>query len=598
MHVARIRSAYTDKQGQRREYESRYLRRTYRDGGKVRHETLGNLSGLPETMIDSIEAVLKGTALVPAARAVTILRSLPHGHVAAVHAMAVKLGLPALLGPACGDRDLALALIVSRVVAPASKLSTLTWWDDTTLGADLGAAAATTGRIYAAMDWLEHRQDAIEAKLAARHLAPQANPSKMALFDLSSSWLEGRHCPLAARGYSRDAKKGKLQIEYGLLTDPEGRPVAVRVFPGNTGDPGAFTEIVTVVRDKFRLAKMVMVGDRGMITSARIQAMNQRGDGTQRPDADTYEWITALRAPAIRKLMADDGPLQLSLFDEQDLAEITSPDFPGERLIACRNPVLAADRARTREELLAATEKLLAPLLARVRAGRLRGAGEIGVEVGKVITRYKTGKHFEVTITDDSLAIERLAGPDRRRGCPGRVLRAAHPGPRARARRGRRGHRLQEPQIRGTGLPAHQIRRPGPAAGVPPAGRTRQGPRADLHARLLPDLAPAPRLGPADLHRPGPARAGQPGHPRPPLRDGAGQGLRPARRGRAPLPQLPRPARAPGHLDPQPGPVHRHPRHRTGPGRAHQRPAGSLRPDRRPDPADPEVARTPTRQKP
>jgi hypothetical protein len=407
MHVARIRSAYTDKQGQRREYESRYLRRTYRDGGKVRHETLGNLSGLPETMIDSIEAALKGTALVPAARAVTILRSLPHGHVAAVHAMAVKLGLPALLGPACADRDLALALVISRVVAPASKLSTLTWWDDTTLGADLGTAAATAGRIYAAMDWLEHRQDAIEAKLAARHLAPAANPSRMALFDLSSSWLEGRHCPLAARGYSRDGKKGKLQIEYGLLTDPEGRPVAVRVFPGNTGDPGAFTAIVEVVRDKFGLAKMVMVGDRGMITSARIQAMNQRDDGTARPDADTYEWVTALRAPAIRKLMADDGPLQLSLFDQQDLAEITSPDFPGERLIACRNPVLAADRARTREELLAATEKLLAPVIARVRAGRLQGAGEIGVEVGKVITRHKTGKHFTVTITDDSLAVTR-----------------------------------------------------------------------------------------------------------------------------------------------------------------------------------------------
>jgi hypothetical protein len=407
MHVARIRSAYTDKQGQRREYESRYLRRTYRDGGKVRHETLGNLSGLPETMIDSIEAVLKGTALVPADRAVTILRSLPHGHVAAVHAMAVKLGLPALLGPACGERDLALALVISRVVAPASKLSTLTWWADTTLGADLGAATVSAGRIYAAMDWLEHRQDAIEAKLARRHLAPDANPARMALFDLSSSWLEGRHCPLAARGYSRDGKKGKLQIEYGLLTDPAGRPVAVRVFPGNTGDPGAFTAIVEVVRDKFRLAKMVMVGDRGMITSARIQAMNQLDDGTARPDADTYEWITALRAPAIRKLMADDGPLQLSLFDEQDLAEITSPDFPGERLIACRNPVLAADRARTREDLLAATEKLLAPLIARVRAGRLQGAGQIGVEVGKVITRYKTGKHFAVTITDHSLAIER-----------------------------------------------------------------------------------------------------------------------------------------------------------------------------------------------
>ena len=405
MHVARIRSGYTDKQGQRREYESRYLRRTYRDGGKVRHETLGNLSGLPETMIDSIEAVLKGAALVPAARAVTILRSLPHGHVAAAHAMAVKLGLPALLGPACGDRDLALALIISRVVAPASKLSTLTWWDETTLGDGPGAATVTAGRIYATMDWLGHRQDAIEAKLARRHLAPAVNPSKMALFDLSSSWLEGRCCPLAARGYSRDGKKGKLQIEYGLLTDPEGRPVAVRVFPGNTGDPGAFTEIVDVVRKKFGLQEMVMVGDRGMITSARIQAMNQLDDGTARPDP--YEWITALRAPAIRKLMADDGPLQLSLFDQQDLAEITSEDFPGERLIACRNPVLAADRARTREELLAATEKLLAPLLARVQAGRLQGAGEIGVEVGKVITRYKTGKHFAVTITDTTLAVTR-----------------------------------------------------------------------------------------------------------------------------------------------------------------------------------------------
>ena len=408
MHVARIRSGYTDKRGQRREYESRYLRRTYRDGGKVRHETLANLSGLPEAMIDSIEAALKGTTLVPAAQAVTILRSLPHGHVAAVHAMAVKLGLPALLGPACPERDLALALIISRVVAPASKLSTLTWWDDTTLGADLGAAAASAGRIYAAMDWLEHQQDAIEAKLARRHLAPAANPSRMALFDLSSSWLEGRHCPLAARGYSRDGRKGKLQIEYGLLTDPAGRPVAVRVFPGNTGDPGAFTAIVDVVRKKFGLQEMVMAGDRGMITSARIQAMNQLEDGTARPDP--YGWITALRAPAIKKLMADDGPLQLSLFDEQDLAEITSPDFPGERLVACRNPVLAADRARTRDDLLAATEKLLAPLIARVRAGRLQGAGEIGVEVGKVITRYKTGKHFAVTITDHSLAVTRKQG--------------------------------------------------------------------------------------------------------------------------------------------------------------------------------------------
>jgi hypothetical protein len=406
MHVARIRSSHTDKQGRRREYESRYLRRTYRDGEKVKHETLANLSGLPEQAVDAIEAALKGTPLVPAGQAVTIGASVPHGHVAAVHAMAVKLGLPALLGPAGRQRDLALALIVSRVVAPASKLPTLAWWADTTLGADLGAAAPT-GEVYTAMDWLAGRQDAIEKRLAARHLGPEENPSRMALFDLSSSWLEGSHCPLAARGYSRDGKKGKLQVEYGLLTDPAGRPVAVRVFPGDTGDPAAFTEIVTVTRDKFKLGRLVMVGDRGMITSARIAALNQLEDGTPRQGEDAYGWITALRAPAIKKLMADDGPLQLSLFDEQNLAEITSPDFPGERLVACRNPVLAADRARTREELLAATEKLLAPIIARVRAGRLAGAGEIGLAAGKVISKYKTGKHFDITITDTALTVTR-----------------------------------------------------------------------------------------------------------------------------------------------------------------------------------------------
>jgi hypothetical protein len=405
MHVARIRGSHVDRQGRRRDYESRYLRRTYRDGGKVRHETLANLSGLPGQAVDAIEAALKGTPLVPAGQAVTIIASLPHGHVAAVHAMAGRLGLPALLGPSGRPRDLALALIVSRVVAPASKLSTVSWWADTTLGPDLGIAAAPADDVYAAMDWLVARQDAIEAKLAARHLAPEPNPGRMALFDLSSSWLEGTRCPLAARGYSRDGKKGKLQIEYGLLTDPAGRPVAVRVLPGNTGDPAAFTGIADVMRDKFGLAGMVMVGDRGMITSARIAALNQQEDGTARPDP--YGWITALRAPAIKKLMADDGPLQMSLFDEQDLAEITSPDFPGERLVACRNPALAADRARKREDLLQATGKLLAPLIARVRAGRLTGAAAIGVEAGKVISKYKTGKHFTLTITDNSLVIER-----------------------------------------------------------------------------------------------------------------------------------------------------------------------------------------------
>jgi len=405
MHVARIRGSHVDRQGRRRDYESRYLRRTYRDGGKVRHETLANLSGLPEQAVDAIEAALKGTPLVPAGQAVTITGSLPHGHVAAVYAMARTLGLPALLGPAGHQRDLALALVISRVARPGSKLSTASWWAGTTLGADLGVAGASTDDIYAAMDWLGGRQDAIEAELARRHLAPEPNPARMALFDLSSSWLEGTRCPLAARGYSRDGKKGKLQIEYGLLTDPAGRPVAVRVLPGNTGDPAAFTAITDVMRDKFGLAQMVMVGDRGMITSARIAALNQAGDGTGHPDP--YGWITALRAPAIRKLMADDGPLQLSLFDEQDLAEITSPDFPGERLIACRNPALAADRARKREDLLHATEKLLAPIAARVRAGKLAGAGPIGVEVGKVISKYKTGKHFDLTITDGSLVIGR-----------------------------------------------------------------------------------------------------------------------------------------------------------------------------------------------
>jgi hypothetical protein len=406
VHVVRVRkTGYVDKQVRKRDYSSAYLRRTYREAGTVKNETVANISALPDHVIDLIDAGLKGQQLVPAAGAVTITGSLPHGHVAAVHAMAARLGLPALLGPAGRQRDLALALVISRVARPGSKLSTLAWWADVTLGADLGVAAASTDDIYAAMDWLEGRQDAIEAELARRHLAPEPNPARMALFDLSSSWLEGTRCPLAARGYSRDGKKGTLQIEYGLLTDPSGRPVAVRVFPGNTGDPGAFTEIVTVVREKFGLAKMVMVGDRGMITSARIAALNKAADGTARPDP--YGWITALRAPAIRKLMADDGPLQLSLFDEQDLAEITSEDFPGERLIACRNPVLAADRARKREDLLAATEKLLAPVIARVRAGRLAGAAAIGVEVGKVISKYKTGKHFALTITDNSLVIER-----------------------------------------------------------------------------------------------------------------------------------------------------------------------------------------------
>ena len=401
MHVVRIKSSHTDRQGRQRVYESRLLRHTYRDGGTVRNKTIANLSKLPDHVVDAVEAALKGEALAPAgaAPAVTVARSVPHGHVAAAWAMARKLGLPGLLGPAGPERDLALGMVISRVAHPGSKLSTIAWWQDVTLGTDLGIQHATTDDAYAAMDWLQARQELIEKKLARRHLAPEANPSRMALFDLSSSWLEGTHCPLGSRGYSRDGKKGKVQIEYGLLTDPDGRPVAIRVFEGNTGDPTAFAEIAGVVKSTFGLQKMVMVGDRGMITSARVEALREL-------DED-YAWITALRAPAIKKLMADDGPLQLSLFDQQDLAEITSGDFPGERLIACRNPALAEERARKREALLAATEKALAPLIARVAAGKLTGEAEIGKKAGEVINKYKMAKHLDVTITGTTLAVER-----------------------------------------------------------------------------------------------------------------------------------------------------------------------------------------------
>ncbi|MGO9040735.1 MAG: IS1634 family transposase, partial [Mycobacterium sp.] len=391
-----------DKAGNVRRYESVLVRRTYRDGKKVRHETLANLSKLPDDVIAAIEATLKGQTLVAAGSEFTITRSLPHGDVAAVAAMARQLGLPALLGPPCRSRDLVFALIISRVIKPASKLSTLSQWSDSTLGVDLDVTGASTDEIYAAMDWLAGRQDAIETKLAAQHLGPEVNPSRMALFDLTSAWMTGRCCELAACGYSRDGKKGLPQIEYGILTDPAGRPVAVRVFTGNTADPDAFTDIVEVVRTRFGLTRLVLVGDRGMITSARIDAIRELNDaGTD------FGWITALRAPQIAKLAADDGPLQMSLFDTQDLAEIAHPDYPGERLIACRNPALAAERARKRAALLAATDTALAAIAERVAAGRLTGAGAIGEAVGKIIDKYKMGKHFARTITDTSLTYRR-----------------------------------------------------------------------------------------------------------------------------------------------------------------------------------------------
>jgi hypothetical protein len=276
-----------------------------------------------------------------------------------------------------------------------AELSTLSWWADVTLGVDLGVADANPTEVYAAMDWLRGRQDVIETELARRHL-PEGG---MAMFDLSSSWMQGTQCALAARGYSRDGKKGKTQIEYGLLTDADARPVAIRVFAGNTADPTAFIEAVTVIRTKFGLQRLTMVGDRGMITSARIDALRENPD-------NQLSWITCLRAPDIAALAADE-PLQMSLFDTHDLAEITHPDYPGERLVACRNPALAELRAHKRQDLLTATEALLNKIVARVQAGTLTAADAIGVAAGKVIDKYKMAKHFTLHIEQTSFGYQR-----------------------------------------------------------------------------------------------------------------------------------------------------------------------------------------------
>ena len=397
------RRHYVGKDGVARDYQTHLLRRSWREDGKVRNETVANLSHLPSDLIEMIRGSLAGDSFVPAKAAATVTRSVPHGHVAAVWAQALGLGLPGLLGPAGRHRDLVMALVISRVVRPGSKLATASWWDDTTLGTDLGVAGASTDEVYAAMDWLLGRQDAVQATLAKRHLGPEANPSAMALFDLSSSWMEGSHCPLAKRGYSRDGKKNRTQIEYGLLTDPVGRPVAIKVFAGNTADPTAFIDAVKIVRDKFKLTQMVMVGDRGMITSARIDALRTDNTATK----TDLGWLTALRAPAIKALAAAGGPLQPTLFDQQNLAEISHPDYPGERLVACRNPFLATERARKRSELLAATETTLAPVAVAVSAGRLTGADQIGLKVGPLINKYKMAKHFDLTITDTTLTLSR-----------------------------------------------------------------------------------------------------------------------------------------------------------------------------------------------
>jgi hypothetical protein len=388
--VVTTRRHYKDKV-----YETVLLRRSYREGGKVKTETLANLSHLPPEAIEAVRASLAGKVLVEASEGFEVERSLPHGHVAAVCAMARELGLAKLLGPACAERDLALALVVARACQPASKLATTRWWASTTLGPDLGVEGASTDDVYAAMDWLFSRQGDIEVALARRHLAPGGR----VLYDLSSSWVEGSCCPLARRGYSRDGKTGKAQIEYGLTCDPEGRPVAVEVFAGNTADPAAFISAAQAVRERFGLTDVVMVGDRGMITSARIAALKEVGG---------LGWLTSLRAPSVAAL-ATSGALQMSLFDEVNLAEITHPDYPGERLVACRNPALATERARKREALLVATEADLGEVRSAVERERqpLRGRDKVALRVGRVINRHKMAKHFELAITDDSFSFSR-----------------------------------------------------------------------------------------------------------------------------------------------------------------------------------------------
>lgn len=378
------------------------LRESYRESGKVKTRTLRNLSDWPAERIDLLRAVLRGDKLVPAGEGVAIEQALPHGHVVAALQTARRIGLDRLL-PRQGPqrrRDLALALIIARLLEPAAKLATARALDPATAShslsavLDLGRVAAK--EIYGALDWLGRQQSRVEAALARRHLAT----GTLVLYDLSSTYLEGHCCPLAQYGYSRDHRHDKRQIVFGVLCDQEGCPVAVEVFAGNTADPSTLKGQIDKLKHRFRLGRVVLVGDRGMITQARLREdLIPAG----------LDWITALRAPAIQALAAAGGPLQLSLFDQRDLAEITSPDYPGERLVVCRNPLLAAERARKRNELLDATEAELGRIQQRVQRPRnpLHGAAAIGQAVGAVLGRRKMAKHFQLTITENELAFAR-----------------------------------------------------------------------------------------------------------------------------------------------------------------------------------------------
>ena len=389
MHVVTTR-----RQGKGKEYVAHLLRRSYREGGKVKKETLANLSHLPDDLVELIRRRLQGEQFLPAADAFELERSLPHGHVACVLAMAGRLGLARLLGRVPSkERDRALAMLCQRVLAPGSKLACTRQLSQSTLAEELDVVGADTDDLYAAMDWLVARQEAIEGRLARRHLAG----GSLVLYDVSSSYFEGRCCPLARRGYSRDRRRGSLQVVDGLLCDREGRPVAVDVFDGSVHDDKTLLAQVEKLRRRFGLGRIVLVVDRGMVTEANLDAIRDEG---------RIAWISALKAPAVKKL-AKRAVIQPSLFDELNLGEVASDDYPGERLVVCRNPLVAADRRRRREELLAATERELAPIKARVEAGRLHGKAEIGLAVGQVWNRFRVRKHFQLEIEDDRFAYRR-----------------------------------------------------------------------------------------------------------------------------------------------------------------------------------------------
>lgn len=392
MHVATTRRHYKGK-----EYESTLLRRSYREGGKVRNETVGNLSHLPPHVIDGIRAMLAGKVLVDLDEAFEIERSLAHGHVACVLGVLRALDLERLISrERCRERDLVVATICQLLIKPASKLSCTRRFSQTTLGEELSLGEVTETELLGAMDWLLARQERIEKALAARHLSDGG----FVLYDLSSSYVEGRHCPLAALGHNRDGRKGKLQVNWGLICSPEGRPVSVQVHPGNTADPKTLPGVLDTVAERFGVKRAILVGDRAMITQTHAHKLKELGAG----------FVSALKTVQIRTLISS-GDLQLSLFDERNLAEITSEEFPGERLIVCRNPHLAAERQRKREDLLAATEAELAKVKRMVHSprGRLKNAdaGKIGERTGRVVDKYKVAKHFELHISEGSFSYER-----------------------------------------------------------------------------------------------------------------------------------------------------------------------------------------------